>query len=194
MAVTVGFFDGVHIGHRQVLRTLTSMGGRSTVITFWPHPRQVLGQDGSSLTLLSTLEQKKELIRQEGVQDVVTIPFTRDFASLTAEQFVDKYLIGRYRCDTLVLGYDNRLGSDGLDTKALALLCRSKGMKVIVVPPVLVDGKAVSSSRIRKALQEGDADLARQMLGREPDGEHRRKIDVKKMIIYSEIMVPKYDK
>lgn len=166
MAVTVGFFDGVHLGHRRVLQSLISMGDCPTVVTFWPHPRTVLGQDAGELRLLGSLQEKEELLREQGVEKIVTIPFTTEFASLTAEQFVDTYLIGRLHCKSLVLGYDNRLGSDGLDTARIAELCRSKGMQVTVVPPVQVEGITVSSTRIRRAIAEGDLSLAEKMLGR----------------------------
>lgn len=165
-AVTIGFFDGVHIGHRRVLNTLLDKGGAATVVTFWPHPRAVLQQDARGLCLLSSLEEKKDAIRECGVDDVRCIDFTRDFASMDAESFMRDYLLGQLHCTNLVLGYDNRLGSDGLSTAQVADLARSLGMEVDIVEPCVVNGITVSSTQIRNALAAGDIALASAMLGR----------------------------
>ena len=115
---TIGFFDGVHLGHRQVIETLVSRaratGREALVITFWPHPRAVLQQDARDLRLLTTLEEKKQLLKDLGVDRVEILPFTRKLAALTAQQFVDDILINKYGVDTLIAGYDNKIGSDGV--------------------------------------------------------------------------------
>lgn len=165
MVVTVGFFDGVHMGHRRVLRALLERGERAAAVTFWPHPRAVLQQDARDLKLLSSFEEKLSEIRAAGVRDVRCLDFTREFASATAEQFIKDCLIDQMGCDCLVLGYDNRLGSDGLSTGEVADLCRRMGLEVVVVPPYVIDDVCVSSTVIRRALGDGDVALAARMLG-----------------------------
>lgn len=166
-AVTIGFFDGVHIGHRRVLNTLLGKGGETRVLTFWPHPRAVLQQGARGLCLLNTLEEKMAVMRSLGVKNIECLDFTREFASMTARQFVSEYLIGKLSCTALVLGYDNRIGSDGLDTQQVKELCEASGLEVSIVPPCLVDGVTVSSTQIRAALASGDVVLASRMLGAE---------------------------
>lgn len=165
MVVTVGFFDGVHLGHRRVLRSLCGSGEDAAVVTFWPHPRVVLQQDARDFVLLTSLEEKLSLIRSFGVEDIRCVAFTKDFASISATDFIRDYLIGQMNCTRLVLGYDNRLGSDGLSTSEVAVLGRSLGLEVTVVNPFVIDGVNVSSTRIRNAILDGDVSAASQMLG-----------------------------
>lgn len=165
MVVTAGFFDGVHIGHRRVLDVLLRTGEAAAVVTFWPHPRVVLQQDAHALNLLDTLAEKETGLRSAGIDDIRLVEFTREFAALSAESFIKQYLIGTLGCTHLVLGPDNRFGSDALDTAAIASLASSMGLKTSVVEPVIVDGAPVSSTRIRTALTEGDIEAANRMLG-----------------------------
>ena len=166
MVVTVGFFDGVHIGHRRVIRSLVEQGGGdAAVVTFWPHPRIVLGQNAEGLSLLTSLEEKEAMIRDCHITDVRCMEFSPDLASVDAETFIRQYLVGEMGCTSIVLGYDNRFGSDGLDTEQIASLCRKLGIEVSVVPPCSVDGFSVSSTRIRSSLNDGDVSLAARMLG-----------------------------
>lgn len=166
MVVTVGFFDGVHIGHRRVIQTLLERGEDAVAVTFWPHPRVVLQQDAARLNLIDSTAEKTDILHSLGVKDVRVLPFDREFASLTAEQFIRQYLVGELGCTTLVLGSDNRLGCDSRGPLELAPLCRECGIETIIVEPCLMDGIKVSSSRIRSALMDGDVALASRMLGR----------------------------
>ena len=113
--VTTGFFDGVHLGHRHVLSALVSAarerGEEAVVVTFWPHPRTVLQQDAREFRLLTSLEEKKALLLAAGVQRVEVLPFTRDFAALTAMQYLE-LLRDRFGATLVIMGYDNRIGSD----------------------------------------------------------------------------------
>ena len=127
---TIGFFDGVHLGHRRVIETLVSRaretGREAVVVTFWPHPRAVLQQDARDLRLLTTLEEKKQMLQSLGVDRVEVLPFNRKLASLTAQQFVDDILINNIGIDTLVAGYDNKIGSDGtpvMQIRGLEIIC-----------------------------------------------------------------------
>ena len=165
MVVTVGFFDGVHIGHRRVLRTLLEKGGSAAVVTMWPHPRVVLQQDAREFKLIDSIEEKTSLIRSCGVDDIRVVPFTKELAQQPAREFVREYLIGELGCDAIVLGYDNRFGGDDLSPDEIAAVCREEGLDVTVVPPSVAEGISVSSTRIRSAITSGDVDFAAKMLG-----------------------------
>ncbi len=113
--VTTGFFDGVHLGHRHVLETVVSAarsrGEEAVVVTFWPHPRTVLQQDARDFRLLTSLEEKKELLLACGIDRVEVIPFTKEFAAMKADEYLH-FLQERFGASLVVMGYDNRIGSD----------------------------------------------------------------------------------
>ncbi len=172
--VATGFFDGVHLGHRQVIQTLVSSarqkGEEAIVVTFAQHPRAVLQQDARDLRLLNSPQEKEALLRALGVDRVEVLPFDRAFARLTAEQYVRTVLQERLGATRLVLGYDNRLGSDRLTPDLIAPLAQSLGLEVVIVPPAVVAASttpatAVSSTKIREALSKGEVDAAEAMLG-----------------------------
>ena len=185
MIATTGFFDGVHCGHRLVIERLVSAaharGDESLVITFWPHPRAVLQNGARELRLLTTLEEKKALLAGLGVDRVEVLDFTRRFASLTAEQYLRDILRDRFGVTTLLVGYDNRLGSDRLTAPALKPIASRLGIELIELAPLSVDAESplsfraepkaesrnleVSSTQIRKALEEGRIEDANAMLG-----------------------------
>jgi FAD synthase len=137
--VATGFFDGVHLGHRQVIQTLVSSarerGEEAIVVTFAQHPRAVLQQDARTLRLLNSPQEKEALLRGLGVDRVETLPFDRAFARLTAEEYLRTVLRDRLGATLVVLGYDNRLGSDCLTPDAIRPLAESLGLEVVVVPP-----------------------------------------------------------
>ncbi|MGM9762175.1 MAG: riboflavin biosynthesis protein RibF [Candidatus Cryptobacteroides sp.] len=171
MAVAAtGFFDGVHLGHREVLKTLVSSarerGEEALVITFSQHPRTVLQQDAGKLRFLTTPEEKRLLLESAGAGRVETIPFTREFASLSARDYISELLVKRYGVSSLILGYDNRLGSDRLGAPQLRELCAGMGMDARIVPPYrLADGSTVSSTKIRGLIASGKIEEANAMLG-----------------------------
>lgn len=165
MVVTVGFFDGVHLGHKRVLRLLQESGEPCAAVTMWPHPRVVFQQDARDFCLLSTMDEKMKLIRSYGVEDIRCLNFDASLAGMTAAEFIEKKLKGEMGCTHLVLGYDNRLGSDGLSTTEVAAQAENMGVKVTIVEPYRVNDCYVSSTRIRNSLLEGDVATAAQMLG-----------------------------
>ena len=190
MIATTGFFDGVHTGHRLVIERLVSLaharGDESLIVTFWPHPRAVLQDGARELRLLTSLEEKKALLTALGVDRIEVLDFTRAFASLTAEQYLRDVLRDRFGVTTLLMGYDNRLGSDRLTASSLAPLAQSIGIELIELPALsLHDGPSfraeskpdhlsfraesrnleVSSTKIRRALQDGRIEDATSMLG-----------------------------
>ena len=173
MIATTGFFDGVHTGHRLVIERLVSLaherGDESLVVTFWPHPRAVLQDGARELRLLTTLEEKKAMLAALGVDRVEVLDFTRAFASLTAEQYLRDILRTRLGVTTLLVGYDNRLGSDRLTAPALAPLAQEVGIELIELPSLSFRAESrnleVSSTKIRCALQDGRIEEATSMLG-----------------------------
>ena len=173
MIATTGFFDGVHLGHRLVIERLVSLarerGDESLVVTFWPHPRAVLQDGARELRLLNSLEEKKELLRSLGVDRVEVLDFTRSFAALTAEQYLREILRDRFGVTTLLMGYDNRLGSDRLTADTLKPIAEGIGMELKELLPLSfrpseASGE-ISSTQIRTALENGDIVSGAEMLG-----------------------------
>ncbi len=169
-AVTVGTFDGVHAGHLAILEQLrqaaTSRDLRSMVITFDPHPRQLL-QPESDIRLLTATRAKLRLLAETGIEYTAVLAFSREFSRVSAERFVIDYLIGRFNMNCLVVGYDHAFGRGRVGgEKVLAQLSRAYDFDLIEVPPVIREGAPVSSSRIRRALSEGAMGQAARLLGR----------------------------
>ncbi|RSK24346.1 bifunctional riboflavin kinase/FAD synthetase [Hymenobacter metallilatus] len=173
--VTSGTFDGVHVGHQQILRRLQETarhsGGASVVITYWPHPRLVLGPPLShseplNLHLLNTLEERSARLTEFGVDYLLVIPFTREFAGWTSEEYIQQILLRTVGTRKLVIGYDHRFGKNregGFDY--LSQHADRYGMMVEEIPREDVDAVGVSSTRIRRALEAGDVATANRHLG-----------------------------
>ena len=169
MVVATGFFDGVHTGHRHVITQLVEAaavrGDESMVVTFWPHPRNVLQKEARSLRLLTTLAEKQALLHGMGVDKVEVLRFTKNFSSMTTEEYL-RMLIEDYGAKTILLGYDNRMGCDAADPDEVAGTAERLGLEVIrteMIPSA--QGFAVSSTKIRRSLQEGNVEDAEEMLG-----------------------------
>jgi riboflavin kinase/FMN adenylyltransferase len=172
MVIATGFFDGVHLGHRHVISKLVDeaarRGDQSMIVTFWPHPRNVLQDDARNLRLLTSLDEKKELLKGLGVDKVEVLPFTKAFSRLTSRQYIHEYLIGRFGCKAILLGYDNRLGSDLAGPEEIKRVAADEGLEVILCDKVELDGGlVVSSTKIRNTLASGDIEEANKMLGYE---------------------------
>lgn len=167
--LTVGTFDGVHLGHQAILRYLREraarVGGVPTVVSFDPHPREVV--TGEHVPLLTTLDERAGLLREHGIERFVVLPFTRDLSNLTPEAYVEQILIGTIGLREIVIGYDHRFGKNRAgDRSTLERLGAEHGFSVDVIPEQLVQDQTVSSSAIRRLLQDGDVAGAAQMLGR----------------------------
>ncbi len=167
--VTVGAFDGVHVGHRLIIAELVRLADELSlhpvVLTFERHPRQVLG-DGS-FAQLTTPARREVLIHSLGDVEVVTMPFSRETAMLPACRFFDEVLYDGLSARALLLGYDNRFGSRSNDDfDMLERHVAERGVKFFCAKSVEVDGEAVSSSRVRRALFSGEVQLASKLLGR----------------------------
>ncbi len=168
--VTSGTFDGVHVGHQKILSRLreaaTRNGGETVVITFWPHPRLVLHPEDTSLKLLNTFEEKAELLKQQGIQHLLRIPFTREFSHLSSEEFITQIIVETIGTKKLIIGYDHHFGKNREGSfEQLKLNAPKYGFEVEEIPRQDVDHVGVSSTKIRKALEEGDIDTATHFLG-----------------------------
>lgn len=169
--VTSGTFDGVHVGHQKILNRLKEMasvnGGETVVITFWPHPRYVLKPGATPHLLLNTFEEKADLIKQQGIQHLLRIPFTKEFSQMTSQDFIDDILVRKIGTRKLVIGYDHKFGKDREGSfEQLRQNAASYGFEVEEISRQDVDNIGVSSTRIRKALEEGDIETATHFLGR----------------------------
>jgi len=169
MVVATGFFDGVHTGHRhviqQLVRTAAVLGDESMVVTFWPHPRNVLQKEARSLRLLTTLAEKKRMLLSMGVDRVEVLDFTREFSKMTSEEYF-LMLKKNYDATVVLLGYDNRMGCDAESVDDVMRAALTAGLEVVKTEMIpSVGGYAVSSTKIRQKLEEGDVRSASDMLG-----------------------------
>lgn len=168
--VTVGTFDGVHLGHQAVVRYLLERarlrGGPSVAVSFDPHPREVV--HGEAVPLLTTVEERAERFEALGLDRFIVIPFTRDFARLRGEAFVEQVLVDRIGLQEIVIGYDHAFGRgrEG-DARLLERMGETFGFAVDVIPAQVVEQHVVSSTEIRHLLvDEGEVEQASQLLGR----------------------------
>lgn len=169
--VTIGSFDGLHLGHLQVINNLKDVAakrnGKSTVFTFWPHPAAVLNSE-SNLHLLATLDEKIELFRHANIDYLIVMPFSKDFSQITYRDFVRDILVGKLNIDTLLLGYDNRIGNGGKGGfSEVEMLSAELGFNIQKMNVMSVDSTPISSTKIRDMLTLGDVRGAASLLGRQ---------------------------
>lgn len=167
--VTIGTFDGVHVGHRTIIDKLVANaranGMRSTILTFFPHPRMVL-QQASDLKLLNTLDEKIAILEQTGLDRLIIHPFTREFSRLTAEEYVREVLVGCMNARKVIIGYDHRFGRNRTATfEDLQVFGKQYNFEVEQISAEEVNEVSVSSTKIRRALEEGDIGTANRFLG-----------------------------
>ncbi len=168
--VTVGIFDGLHIGHRYILDKLKvraqRLDGESVVVTLWPHPRAVLNQEGNHYKLLNTLEEKKEMLKQAGLDHLIVIPFTAQFSQLSSCDFIREILVEKLRISHLVVGYNHRFGRDREgDFDKLKECARGYEFGIEQIKAFQIDSGKISSSGIRDSLLKGEIQIANRMLG-----------------------------
>lgn len=169
--VTSGTFDGVHLGHQKILHRIReiarSINGETVLITFWPHPRLVLYPDEHKLRLLSTFEEKAKLLRQFGIDHLVTIPFTKEFSQLTSKEFIESVLVDTIQTKKLVIGYDHRFGKNREGSfEYLKAHHANYGFELEEISRQDVEDIGVSSTKIRHALETSDIETAINYLGR----------------------------
>jgi len=170
LVLTIGVFDGVHRGHQailsQVLRRARAIHGIAAAITFDRHPLQLVAPELAP-PLLCDLEQKRELLREAGLDQLYLLPFSRPMASMPAARFIEELLVGRLKVAELVAGYDFAFGRQGLGSLGLLRqAARRHGFKLHVAKPLQVQGAPVSSTRVREAVLSGDMQAAERLLGR----------------------------
>ncbi len=168
--VTIGTFDGVHLGHQLVIRHLKAYArrykGESVIFTFSPHPRLITSPDEKNLRLLTTLEEKKHLFEKSGVDHLIVYPFTRSFARHSYSQFVKEILVDKLHTYCLVVGYDHRFGKNREGGyEYLKASAQTHGFHIEKLDALLMDETNVSSTKIRRALQQGDISKANKYLG-----------------------------
>ena len=170
--VTVGTFDGVHLGHQQIIGRLKEVAaekcGETVVVTFEPHPRMVLTPDDKAVRLINTPARKYERLENAGVEHLIVLPFTIAFSHTPWQDFIRDVIVGQLKASYLVVGYDHRFGAGRTGSHdSLQEMSGIYGFGVEEVEEFLVDGIEVSSTRIRKALYRGDIGEANRLLGYE---------------------------
>ena len=169
--LTLGTFDGVHIGHRKILEKIIQKAQDGTyeslVLTFFPHPRMVL-QKRSDIKLLNTIDEKIDLLSQIGIENLIIHPFDEQFSRLTADEFVSTILVDRFNIQKIIIGHDHRFGRNRTaDIDDLIAFGEQYGFEVEQISVQEINDISVSSTKIRKALSEGDMALANEYLGYE---------------------------
>lgn len=168
--ISIGSFDGLHQGHQIILSNLVKYAqkhkGTSILITFDPHPRKLLYPQ-QSLKLLSSFEDRLELMEQIGLDVIVVVPFTKDFAALSAANYIENFLIKKFQPKTIIIGYDHKFGHDRSgDIKMLEQWALKAHFQLIEIPEHQISDAAISSTKIRQALEKGQVSQAHNMLGR----------------------------
>lgn len=168
--VTIGTFDGVHVGHQKILSTLRESAkaskGETVLLTFFPHPRLILHPEDDSLRIISDIDEKVQRLADAGIDHLIITPFTRDFSNLSPEEYIREVLVGKIGTKKIVIGYDHRFGKDRTGSlKDLLDYADIYGYSVEQIPEQDINDVAVSSTKIREALIKGDIDTANTYLG-----------------------------
>lgn len=168
--VTIGTFDGVHQGHRQIIEHLQqeaqNINGETVIITFHPHPRKVVASAILGIRLINTLDEKIELLEKTGIDHLAIVPFTEVFANQPAEDYIQNFLIEKFHPHTIIIGYDHRFGRDRQgDYRLLEKMATTYNYVLKEIPKHMLDEIAISSTNIREAIIHGDVDTANKLLG-----------------------------
>lgn len=171
VAITIGTFDGVHIGHRKILEKVINHAKnsnlKSAVLTFFPHPRMVLQKD-ANIKLLNTIDEKKTILEKMGLDILVIHPFTKEFSRLSATEFVRDLLVNKLKSKNIIIGYDHRFGRNrNANITDLIAFGNTLDFSVEEIPAQEIDEVSVSSTKIRRALENGDIETANAYLGYE---------------------------
>lgn len=168
--VTIGTFDGVHLGHKRIIALLkevaTGIGGETVIITFHPHPRKIISSVPGAVKLLNTLEEKISLLEAAGIDHLVVVPFDHAFANQTADQYVNDFLYKYFKPHTVIIGYDHRFGKgrEG-DYQLMNAYGKKLGFEVKEIPEQIINEMVISSTKIRHALIDTNIAIANQFLG-----------------------------
>lgn len=166
--LTIGTFDGVHVGHQKILERIRQealrVNGETVLFTFFPHPRMVL-QPNSDLKLIQTQEEKLDKLGRLGLDHVIVYPFTREFSAISADDFVIEFLVKKLNVKTIVVGYDHQFGKNREGSlEQLQRLSKIYPFEVIEIPAEEIDEVNISSTKIRQAIEEGNMEIAHQYL------------------------------
>ncbi len=168
--VTIGTFDGVHLGHQKIIKRLVELkqkqGGETLLFTFAPHPRKVLFPEQTDLKLITTTEEKCELLKQFGIDNVLVYPFTKEFSQMNADKYISDIIVQGLKTKTLVIGYDHKFGSNREGSiETLKKCAEHYHFDVEEISAQEINQLNISSTRIRKAIEEGDLTTANEFLG-----------------------------
>ncbi|MCD4665062.1 MAG: adenylyltransferase/cytidyltransferase family protein, partial [Bacteroidales bacterium] len=168
--VTVGTFDGLHIGHQKIVKQMTGIAkknnGETILVTFDPHPRLVIYADSKNLKFINTQKRKFQLLENFGIDHLIIIPFTKEFAKTSSEDFIKDYLVDKLNVKKLVVGYDHHFGKNREGNyDQVSMMGEKFGFEVIEVSAQFVENTPASSTKIRNALMEGNIRRANAMLG-----------------------------
>jgi riboflavin kinase / FMN adenylyltransferase len=168
--ITIGTFDGVHMGHRQIIDKLkteaSAQNGESVIITFHPHPRKVVNSAILGIRLLNTLQERTDLLRAHGIDHLVVVPFTEVFANQPAQDYIADFLVKRFNPHTIIIGYDHRFGRDRLgDYRLLEKMAPVYNYRLKEIPKHILEDISISSTNIREAILHNDMDRANKLLG-----------------------------
>lgn len=168
--ITIGTFDGVHLGHKSILNQLkkvaSQVNGETVIISFHPHPRKIVSSVPGDIKLLNTLSEKIELLEAEGIDHFVVVPFDREFANQSAEQYIDDFLVKYFKPHTIIIGYDHKFGKGRLgDYHLLDAAGLEYGFKVEEITEKVIQELIISSTKIRNALNDCNIQLANELLG-----------------------------
>ncbi|MEO7444202.1 MAG: bifunctional riboflavin kinase/FAD synthetase [Ferruginibacter sp.] len=168
--ITIGSFDGVHAGHKKILQQVVTqadkINGTPMLITFYPHPSEVLKNRSTPLELLNTREEKYAIIFAAGIKHIIEVPFNERFSKLSATDYIEEFLVKGFQPHTIITGYDHKFGNNREgDFELLRALSEKHSYSVLEIPAQMIHDAAISSTRIRKALKEGDVQTAKDYLG-----------------------------
>lgn len=168
--ITIGTFDGVHKGHQKLIERIKTLskqiGGESIIITFHPHPRIVINPEDKSLRLLNTIDEKVALLEKYGVDNVVIVPFSRDFSEQSASDYISNFLVENFHPKYIVIGYDHKFGKNRSgDYKLLEKMKAEYGYEMEEITKEMLDDIGISSTNIRNAISNGEIKLANELAG-----------------------------
>lgn len=168
--ITIGTFDGVHQGHRQIIHKLkekaAAVNGETVIITFHPHPRKIVSSSILGIRLINTLEERIELLEKLGIDHLVIVPFTEVFANQSAEDYIKNFLVAKFHPHTIIIGYDHRFGRDRTGNyHLLEQRAADYNYKIQEIPKHIIDNISISSTNIREAIIHNDTTTANKLLG-----------------------------
>ena len=168
--ITIGTFDGVHMGHRKILDKMkaeaAANGGETVIITFHPHPRKVVSSEFMGIRLITTIGERISLLEKVGIDHLVVVPFTDVFANQSAEEYIRDFLVAKFHPHTIIIGYDHRFGRDRAGNfQLLESHAATYGYRLVEIPKHVLENISVSSTSIRKAIIQNDTETVNKVLG-----------------------------